>query len=115
MFTVEKSRSYCIAMAATWNIRQIWGLTPAALYKLEGNVYTAFKQVVYHTICKLNNREDRHKVMDILKFEAPQLNFTHGARQKMTSFMLKHMPYLFIDLYYLYGQIVYKKVWKIWK
>lgn len=115
MFTVEKSRSYCIAMAATWNVRQIMGLSPSALYRIEENVYTAFMQVVYHTIYKLNNREDRYQVMDILKFEAPQLNFTHGARQKMTSFMLKHMPYLFIDLYYLYGQIVYKKVWKIWK
>ena len=114
-FTVKKSRSYCIAMAATWNLRQIMGLSPATLFKLEEDVYTSFSMMVYHTIYKLNNREDRHKVMDILKFEAPQLNFTHGIRQKWTSFMIKYMSYLYIDLYYLYGQMVFKKVWKIWE
>lgn len=112
MFTVNKSRSYCIAMAATWNLRLIMGLSPATSYKLEEDVYTSFSMMVYHTINKLNKREDRHIVMDILKFEAPQLNFTHGTKQKLTSFMLRHMPYLYIDLYYFYGQIVFRKVWK---
>ena len=58
---------------------------------------------------------DRKEVIDILKYEAPQLNFTHGFRQKLTSFMLRNVPYLFIELYYLYGKIVYRNVWKIWK
>lgn len=114
-FTVKKSRSYCIAMAATWNLRQIMGLSPATLFKLEEDVYTSFSMMVYHTIYKLNNREDRHKVMDILKFEAPHLRFTHNTRQKLVTFMLRYMPYLFIDIYYYYGQIVFRKVWKIWE
>lgn len=114
-FTVKKSRSYSIAMSATWNLRQIMGLSPTILYKIEDDVYTSFSMMVYHTIYKLNKREDRHKVMDILKSEAPQLYFTHGIRQKMTSFMLRYMPYLYIDFYFLYGQIVFRKVWKIWK
>ena len=115
IFTVEKSRSYCVAMAATWNLRQIMKLSSATLYKLEEDVYTSFTMMIYHTIYKLNKREDRHKVIDILNSEAPQLNFTHGIRQKCTSYMIQHMPYLYIDLYYLYGQIVFRKVWKIWK
>lgn len=114
-FTVEKSRSYCIAMAATWNLRDIMGLASATLYKLEEDVFTSFSMMVYHTIFKLRNREERHQVMDILKFEAPQLNFTHGFKQKLTTYMLRHNPYLYIDIYYYYGLIVFRKVWKIWK
>lgn len=115
VFTVKKSRSYCIAMAATWNLRQIMGLSPTVLYKLEEDVYASLNTMVYHTIYKLNEREDRHQVMDILKFEVPHLRFTHSARQKLVTFMIRFMPYLYIDAYYLYSQIVFKKVWKVWK
>ena len=108
-FSVEKARSYCIAIAATWNLRYIMGLSSATLYKLEEDIYTSFSMMVYHTIYKLNEREDRHKVMDILKFEVPQLKFSHGFRQKLTSLMLRYKPYLYIDLYYHYGQIVFRK------
>ena len=54
-------------------------------------------------------------VMKMLKDEIPDLTFTHGTRQKVTSFMFHHMPNLFIELYYLYGLMAFKKVWKIWK
>ena len=114
-FTVEKSRSYCIAMAATWNLRLTMGLTPVTRYKLEEDVYATFETMIYNTICKIRKRKDRKSVVNILKFEAPQLNFTHGVRQKVTSFMLKRMPYLYLELYYIYGQIAFRKVWKIWK
>ena len=70
---------------------------------------------MYHTIYKIHDREDRRKVMDIIKHEAPHLHFSHGFVQKVTSLMLRYMPYLYIEIYYIYGQIVYKKKWKIWK
>ena len=114
-FSVEKSRSYSIAMASTWNLRNLMGLSPATLYKLEEDVYEYFKCIVYHTIYRIHDREDRRKVMDIIKHEAPHLHFSHGFVQKVTSLMLRYMPYLYIEIYYIYGQIVYKKKWKIWK
>ena len=109
IFTVEKSRSYSIAMAATWNLRQVMGLSSAILYKLEEDVYASFCNMVYHTIHNLKKRKDRNKVIDILKYEAPHLNFKHGFRQKLTTFMLRNWPYLYIELYYIYGQIIFKK------
>ena len=114
-FSVEKSRSYCKAMSATWNLRQIADLSPSALFKLEEDVFKSFSWMIYHTIYKLRERKDRNRVVDILKSEASQLYFTHGTRQKFTSFMLRHMPYLFFEFYYLYGLIIYRKIWKIWK
>lgn len=112
LFTVNKSRSYAVAMSSTWNLRHTMELAPATLYKLEENVYTSFCMMVYHTIYSIKTRRERRKVMDIMKFEAPQLRFTHGLRQKTVSFMLQHTPYLFIELYYIYGQIVFRKKWK---
>lgn len=114
-FNVEKSRSYSIAMASTWNLRTILGLSSATLYKLEEDVFASFKAMVYHTIYKIHSREDRKEIVNILKSEAPQLYFTHGFVQRATSFMLRHFPNLYFELYYLYGQIAFRKVWKIWK
>lgn len=114
-FTVKKSRSYSIAMASTWNLRTIMGLSPAVLYKLEEDVFASFSMMVYHTIYSIHNKNDRKEVMDILKFEAPHLKFTHGIKQRVATFMLRRMPYTFIELYYLYGQIVFRKAWQIWK
>lgn len=109
MFTVKKSRSYCIAMAATWNLRLIMGLSSATLYKLEEDVYASLSNMVYHTIYSIKNRNDRKKVMDILRYEAPNLKFSHGIKQKLTTLMLRYMPYVYIELYYIYGQIVFRK------
>lgn len=112
IFTVNKSRSYSIAMAATWNLRQIIGLTPDTLYKLEEDVYTSFNTMIYHTIYSIKKRKERKQVMDILKYEVPQLNFTHGIRQKVISFMVRYVPYLYVELYYLYGKIAFLKARK---
>jgi glycosyltransferase involved in cell wall biosynthesis len=56
-FNVEKSRSYSIAMDATWNLRMIMGLSPDVLYKLEEDVYMTFTAMVYHTIYMLKKEE----------------------------------------------------------
>ena len=112
IFTVNKSRSYSIAMAATWNLRQIIGLTPDTLYKLEEDVYTSFNTMIYHTIYSIKKRKERKQVMNILKYEVPQLNFTHGIRQKVISFMVRYVPYLYVELYYLYGKIAFLKARK---
>lgn len=114
-FPVKKSRSYCIAMSSTWDLRQIAGLSPAARYKLEEDVYASFRAMIYHTIYSLKKRSERRQVIDILKKEAPQLHFTHGASQKLTTFMIRHLPYLYVELYYLYGQFMFRKIWKVWK
>ena len=108
-FNVEKSRSFSIAMASTWNLRQVMGLSPETLYKLEEDVYTTFSLMMYHTIYKIRSRKDRRKIIDILKYEAPQMYFTHNTRQKLISYMLRHFPYLYMELYYLYGQMAYRK------
>lgn len=114
-FHVKKARSFILALAGTYKLRKLPHLSPEVRYKLEENVYFTFSTIIYRIIYSITKSSERRYIMKMLKDEVPDLTFTHGTRQKVTSFMFHHMPNLFIELYYLYGLMAFKKVWKIWK
>ena len=114
-FHVKKARSFILALAGTYKLRKLPHLSPEVRYKLEENVYFTFSTIIYRIIYGITKSSERRYIMKMLKDEVPDLTFTHGTRQKVTSFMFHHMPNLFIELYYLYGLMAFKKVWKIWK
>jgi len=107
-FSLKKSISYCTAIASTWDLRKTKGISPQALYKLEEDVFISFKMMTYHTLHSIHKSSERKAVMSLLNATAPHLNFTHGFRQKITTFMIKRMPSLYIECYHLYAQIAYK-------
>lgn len=107
-FSLENTRSFSIAIGATWLLRTMKGLSYKQLYKLEEDVFTSFSRLIYHTIYFSRNRFERNSVMDFLKTQAPHLNFTHSIRQRCTTFMFKHIPHFFINTYHLYAKIVHK-------
>ena len=58
----------------------------------------------------INKSSERRQIITMLKDEIPHLCFTHGIKQKLTTFMLQHFPYIYIELYNLYVQIIHRKV-----
>jgi glycosyltransferase involved in cell wall biosynthesis len=114
-YKIDNSKDFIVALAKTWELRQIKGLSSNILYKLEENVYTSFRMMLYHTLHILKKKSDRNYIIDFLNVKIPTLNFTHSIQQRLITFMVKRMPHLFINLYYQYAQIVYKKRYKIWK
>ena len=90
-------------------------LSSELLYQLEENVYLSFRLMIYHTLHVFKDKNDRSALTDYINFQAPDLNFNHNIEQRLITFMVKRMPHLFINLYYQYAQIVYKKRYKIWK
>ena len=114
-YKFENSKNFITAIALTWKLRQFEDLSPDLLYKLEENVYISFRSMIYHTLHCIKEKNDRSALTDYINFQAPDLNFTHSIQQRLITFMVKRMPHLFINLYYQYAQIVYKKRYKIWK
>ena len=114
-YKFDNARQFITAIALTWKLRQIEGLSSDLLYKLEENVYISFRTMIYHTLHCIKDKNDRYLLMNYVNFQAPDLNFNHSIQQMLITFMVKRMPHLFINLYYQYAQIVYKKRYKIWK
>ena len=114
-YTIDNSRNFIDAIAKTWNLRQIEGLSPDLLYKLEEDVYILFRMMMYHTLHRIKQKKDRNGIMDFVNHQIPDLNFKHGIQQRLITMMIKRMPHFFINFYYQYAQIVYKKNIRTWK
>ena len=70
--------------------------------------------MIYDTLQSIKEKKDRYVLMNYVNFQAPDLNFTHSIQQRLITFIVKKMPHLFVNIYYQYAQIVYKKRFKIW-
>lgn len=104
-FTSQNARSLTIALASTWKLRAMDGLSSETLYKLEENAYDIFRQMVYHTIFSFRKRSERNRIIDNLLVYVPDLKFSHGFKQRLITMMIRKTPHLFINLYsfrYLY-------------
>ena len=108
-FSLQKARSYCIAIASTWKLRQNSGLSPDVLYKIEEDVFASFSVMIYRTLNCMKKKSERNCVMDTLNTIAPILKFTHNTKQRFTTFMIRKFPHLYINLYYIYAQLFFKK------
>ena len=65
--------------------------------------------MIFHTLHCIKETSKRKGVITTLIHEAPDLNFIHSAWQKATTFMIRNIPFLYIELYYLYYQIACRK------
>lgn len=106
-FSIEKARSYCLVIKHTWELRQIEGIPSTLLYKLEEDVYTTFRTMIYHTLHSIKKMSDRNFIMSFLNENVPYLNFTHGVRQRIETFIIKKLPQIYINTYYLYAKMIY--------
>ena len=108
-YKIDNSKHFITAIAITWKLRQIEGLSSNLVYKLEDNVYISFRTMIYDILHSIKGKNDRYVLMNYINFQAPDLNFTHSIQQRVITFMVKIMPHLFINLYHQYAQIVLKK------
>ena len=107
-YKFENSKHFITAIALTWQLRQIEGLSSDLLYKIEENVYGSFRGIIYGTLHGIKEKNDRYVLMNYINFQAPDLNFTHSIKQRLITMMIKKTPHFFINLYYYYAQIAYK-------
>lgn len=95
-FHKRKCTDLCTAMVATWKLRNLEGLTEKAKLKLFDNVFVTFKLLFYvMNRCSLS-KPDRIEIFDTLQRMAPDLAFSHGFIQKVST-----------QIYYLSPSIIY--------
>lgn len=109
-FNKRKEKDFCTAIAKTWELTRIQGLTPKVLNKLYDNVYTSFSVMLCSTSHAIKDASERVEIMNYLKQIAPDLQFKNGYKQKTVSFMYRHLSHTYIHLRYLYGRVVEDKI-----
>ena len=105
-FDKRKAMDMCIAIANTWSLTNMDGLSSNIIKKLKDDVFASFSLVIYATAFYINNTSDKKAIIKFLKQEAPNLSFSNGFRQKTSTFLYKVMPYALIFIRYLYGKMI---------
>lgn len=91
-FNKKKCMDLCTAVAATWKLRNIRGLSDEMKLRLCDNVFVSFSLIFYVMIKGVNNSKDRREIFSYLNSQAPDLAFSHGIKQKITSFLYQLSP-----------------------
>lgn len=105
-FNIKKLKDFSIALAKTWELTRLDGLSSSTQYKLRQNVYNSFSLLVWITTNQIKNASERKEVLDFLKQQAPDLWFSNGKKQRIVSFLYKYLPHTYIHIRYLYATFV---------
>ena len=99
-FNKKKAHDLCIAIAKTWRLRRTQNLPTKVRQKLENDIFASFSLLIYFMMYGIKKFSDRKEIFSFLRKKVPHLKFTHGAKQRVTSFMYTYMPhvYFFIRL-----------------
>lgn len=105
-FSVKKAKDYCTAVAKTWELTHIEGLSPKLQYKLREDIFISFSIIILLTVHVIEDAADRTEIVDFLRRSAPDLSFNNCTKQRIISFMFRHFPHLYIHSRYIYGRII---------
>lgn len=94
-FNARKAKDLCIAIANTWKLKQIETLSPDVRFKLDNNVFISFSLLIYFMLYGIKSSKERKEIFAFLRSEIPELSFSNGLKQKLTSFLYNHCPILY--------------------
>ena len=101
-FNIKKTKDFCTAVAKTWELTHLDGISSRAQNKLREDIYTSFSMIIWIIIHKIDKESDRIEIIDFLKRQAPDLWFRNGVKQELESYMYRYVPHLLIHLRYIY-------------
>ena len=94
-FNKSKAKDLCIAIANTWKLRQIENLSSKARTKLDNDIFVSFSLLIYLMLYGIKKFKDRNEIFAYLRNEIPDLSFSNGLKQKVTSILFNNFPHIY--------------------
>ena len=101
-FNKKKCMDLCAAVAATWKLRNIKGLSRKARLRLKDNIFASFTLISYVMLWGSIKGSECRKIFKHLNRLIPDLSFSHGIKQNVVTFLYKLSP----ALYYAFRKIL---------
>ena len=101
-FNKRKCMDLCAAVAATWKLDKIKGLSHKARLKLKDNIFTSFTLISYVMLWGSIKGSECRKIFNHLNHLIPDLSFSHGIKQRVVTFIYKLSP----SLYYAFRRLL---------
>lgn len=97
-FNKQKAKDLCIAIASTWKLRHLEDLSPAIQRKLNDNLFASFSLLIYYMLIDLKSYSASKEIFDFLRHEVPDLFFSNGIKQFVTSVLFKYSPHFYFTI-----------------
>lgn len=97
-FNLQKAKDLCIAIGSTWQLKQLQMLTPEVKNRLNDNLFASFSLLIYWMLYGIKDVKERDEIFTFLKSQVPDMRFSNGIKQKVTSCLFNMSPtfYFFI-------------------
>ena len=105
-FRLFKARNFSIAIAQTWKLTYLEGISAQQLKKLKNDIYISLTMLIYLISHDDSPFSEKRKAIKFLKQLAPDITFDNGIKQRIYSFLYKKRPMTLVYVRYLYGMII---------
>ncbi len=95
---MPRAHDWCVAIGKTWELTHMEGLSTTEMYKLKENLHDSVTALIYSMFYTMKKTTQQLQVINMLKHEVPELDFDHGLKQRMETWLFWHIPYLYIVL-----------------
>lgn len=97
-FNKKKAFDLCIAIENTWKLGEIQTFPIEVYTKLNNDVFTSFSLLIYFMLYGIERIEERREIVNFIKQRIPNLQFTNGYKQVITSFLFNNFPMIYIRI-----------------
>ena len=101
-FNKKKAKDLCISIASTWKLRGIGGKPDHVRKKLNNDIFVSFTLLIYLMLYGIKNVKDRKEIFAFLRSEVPDLKFSDGLKQTVTSWLFNLSPTLYFSIRQLF-------------
>ena len=105
-FRLFKARDFCIAIAQTWKLIYIDGLSSQLIKKLKNDVFISHTMLIYLIAHDDSPFVEKRKAIKYLKELAPDISFQDGVKQRVYSFIYRMQPMAPVYIRFTYGLII---------
>lgn len=109
-FDIKKAKEFCTAIAKTWELKDLNGLSAKEQNKLHEDVFISFSKMICNIAHEIENSSERKEITDYIIQQVPDLRFNNGVKQRFITFMFGNFPHTYIFLRVLYAKIIEENI-----
>lgn len=109
-----KGMDFATAIAKTWELSKMDGLTHNIRLKVQNNAFELFSVLVYGLSHEMKNPAERIAILEHFKKTAPDLQFTNSTKQRLVNYGFQRIPRTYMALRVIYG-LAFEKFVHQWK
>ena len=108
-FQQKEAMDFVQVISHTWQLAHHASFSPSMQQKIRDDVFVSFSSLIYSTLRFIPDKAARVSIMSNLLSITPQLDFRNGMKQRLTTYLLRHCPYLYMHLRHHYTRCLLKR------